>query len=93
MTTETIKAPDFEYLGSQIEARELGRGLYADIGSGEQAQVLAPRSDILLFKEVLYRGGFDLAYGVGNAGKLPEEVQEAMKLVYADCQSRARRNE
>ena len=87
-TQSAIALPDFRYTGIDNSAHILERQLYNDLGPGEPAYVLSPRSAPASLKVSLYRVGRDLTFGLNDADNLPESVKEAGRLVYEDCEKR-----
>ena len=86
--TETLSFPGFRYAGINVPGSEIPASLYSDLGSGEPAHVLAPRSSPLSLKVGLYMVGRDLELGIGDAESLPSDVKEAGRAVYAECQAK-----
>jgi hypothetical protein len=91
MPTETAKAlkvPGFSYRGFAVPNLTLGAELIDNLGPGEPAYKLAPKSAPLSDRVALYVVGRDLAIEEPLANDLPDSVKEAGRQVYADCQAR-----
>jgi len=95
-TKERIETVDFQGFKYGVFERPAGRmnlSLYADIGSGELAHVLATRSSPLADKVAFYVIGRDLALGLEQAEALPEPVKRIGRAVYEDCQKRRKEDD
>jgi len=90
---ETLNFPGFKYNVFERPAGRIDLSLYSDIGSGEPASVLAPRSSPLADKVAFYTIGRDLTLGLEQAEALPEPVKRIGRAVYEDCQKRRRGEE
>ena len=89
--TEVVKFPGFKYGVFERSEGRVNLSLYSDIGPGESASVLAPRSSPLADKVAFYVIGRDLALGLDQAETLPEPVKRIARNVYADCLARSRK--
>ena len=85
---ETLKFPGFTYMGFDIPGLEIPTSLIDDLGPGEPAYKLVPKSIPLAWRVGLYLVGRDLSLGIEDAEYLPEPVKKAGKLVYQDTQKR-----
>jgi len=91
MPTEVAKAlkvPGFSYRGFAVPNLTLGAELIDNLGTGEPAYKLAPKSAPLSDRVALYIVGRDLAIEEPLASDLPDSVKEAGRLVYEGCQAR-----
>ena len=85
---KTMNIPGFAYRGFDVPAIGMPACLVDDLGTGEPAYKLAPKSSPLSWRVALYTVGRDLSLGVGYAESLPTPVREAGRLVYSDAQER-----
>lgn len=87
-TAKTAKIPGFTYREFDVPAIGMLAPLIGDLGTGEPAYKLAPKSTPLSWRVALYTVGKDLSLGIEDAESLPTPVKEAGRLVYSDAQAR-----
>jgi len=80
--------PGFTYRGFDVPAIGMPASLIDDLGTGEPAYKLAPKSTPLSWRVALYSVGKDLSLGIEDAESFPMPVKEAGRLVYSDAQAR-----
>ena len=85
---KTMNIPSFTYRGFDVPAIGMPACLVDDLGTGEPAYKLAPKSSPLSWRVALYTVGRDLSLGVEDAESLPTPVKEAGRLVYSDAHER-----
>src|SRR3989338_6373568 len=88
---EAVIFTGFKYGVFERPKGRVNLSLYSDMGSGESAIVLAPRSSPLADKVAFYVIGRDLALGLDQAETLPEPIKRIARNVYADCLARSRK--
>lgn len=84
-----LRIQPFEYRGISVPySLRIKRSIISNLGTSRPAHQLAPKSLTRAEYAVLYIVGRDLLLGIGEAHRLPAEVQEAGTLIYQFAQAK-----